>query len=93
MGPTVTEGKVFVLVLLSYQWRRQTETIRLDNNQGVMEVKQDNVMRSVSLDAMARGGLSAEVTLELDLEGAAGGGGAAESSEHSTCQGPAVGTS
>ena len=32
-----------------------------------MEIKQDDVIRSVSLDAPARGSLSEEVTLELDL--------------------------
>lgn len=33
-----------------------------------MEIKQGDVIRRVSLDTMARGGLSEEVTLELDLQ-------------------------
>lgn len=36
-----------------------------------MEIKRDGVIRSAFLDMLARGGLSEEVTLELDLEGAA----------------------
>lgn len=67
LGPAVRPGLSSVLVVISCLVEETDINNQSGQHQSTLKIKQDDVIGSITLDGLIRGGLSEEVTLEPEL--------------------------